>query len=203
MKEFKLYDKEESKDIIKNNQYKEILLEILQREDVATEIEENIDELLLIIPEINNMIGFEHRHPHHHLDVWQHTLEVIRNLNSPDIELIMAGLLHDIGKPFSFQDEEVRHFHGHPEVSYKMTKQILSRLNYDEEFIKRVAYLVRKHDTPIDVENLDNTYEMTQKLLKLQYADAKAHHPDKVGKRIRYLDKIKEDLEKIYGEYDR
>lgn len=41
--------------------------------------------------------------------------------------------------------------------SYKMTKQILSRLNYDEEFIKRVAYLVRKHDTPIDVENLDNT----------------------------------------------
>ena len=104
MKEFKLYDKEESKDIIKNNQYKEILLEILQREDVATEIEENIDELLLIIPEINNMIGFEHRHPHHHLDVRQHTLEAIRNLNSSDIELIMAGLLHDIGKPFSYQD---------------------------------------------------------------------------------------------------
>ena len=115
----------------------------------------------------------------------------------------MAGLLHDIGKPFSYQDEEVRHFHGHPEVSYEMTKQILSRLNYDEEFIGSVAYLVRKHDTPIDVNNLDNTYEMIQKLLKLQYADAKAHHPDKVGKRIRYLDKIKEDLEKIYGEYDR
>lgn len=50
------------------------------------------------------MIGFEHRHPHHHLDVRQHTLEAIRNLNSSDIELIMAGLLHDIGKPFSYQD---------------------------------------------------------------------------------------------------
>ncbi len=28
----------------------------------------------------------------------------------------MAALLHDIGKPFAYQDEEVRHFHGHPQV---------------------------------------------------------------------------------------
>lgn len=181
----------------------EDLKKMMEEQDVATLLDKNIEYLTKFIPEIKNMIGFEHKHPHHHLDVWQHTLEVIRNLNSTDIELNMAGLLHDIGKPFSYQDEEVRHFHGHPEVSYEMTKQILSRLNYDEEFIGRVAYLVRKHDTPIDVNNLDNTYEMIQKLLKLQYADAKAHHPDKVGKRIRYLDRIKEDLEKIYGEYDR
>ena len=38
---------------------------------------------------------------------------------------------------------------------------------------------------------------MIQKLLKLQCVDAKAHHPDKVEKRIRYLDKIKEDLENM------
>ena len=68
MKEFKLYDKKESKDIIKNNRYKERLQEILQREDVATEIEENIDELLLIIPEIKKIIGFKLKHPEHHLD---------------------------------------------------------------------------------------------------------------------------------------
>lgn len=141
MKEFKLYDKEESKDIIKNNQYKERLQQILKRENPAKEIEENIDELLLIIPEIKKIIDFKHKHPHHHLDVWQHTLEVIRNLNTTDIELNMAGLLHDISKSVQYQDDgEVRHYHGHPEVSYEMTKQILSRLNFGERFIDRVSY---------------------------------------------------------------
>ena len=204
MKDIELYDKEELKCKIKYNKYKERLQQILSREDTVKEIKENMDELLLIIPEIKKIIGFKHKHPRHHLDVWPHTLEVIRNLNTTDIELNMAGLLHDISKSVQYQDDgEVRHYHGHPEVSYEMTKQILSRLNFDEKFIDRVSYLVLKHDTPIDVNNLDNTYEMIQKLLKFQYADARAHHPDTVGKRIRFLDKIKNDLEKKYDENER
>ena len=89
---------------------------ILQGDNVATLLEDNLDDILMLIPEIKDMIGFNHKHPHHHLDVWQHTLEVIRQLDTKDIELNMAALLHDIGKPFSYQDGEVRHFHGHPEV---------------------------------------------------------------------------------------
>ena len=188
---------------VNNDIPKEKLEQILEENDVATALEENLEGLLKIIPEIKNMIGFEHKHPHHHLDVWQHTLEVIRNLDTQDVELNMAGLLHDIGKPFSYQDEEVRHFHGHPEVSYKMAMEILTRLGYDEEFINRVTYLVRKHDTIIDVNNLDNTDEMTEKLLRLQYADARAHHPDKVEKRIRFLDGIKQQLHRELEEDER
>lgn len=179
------------------------LQQMLAENDVAKTLEDNIEDLLKLIPEIKNMIGFEHKHPHHHLDVWQHTLEVIRNLNTQDIELNMAGLLHDIGKPFSYQDEEVRHFHGHPEASYKMAMKILTRLGYEEEFINRVTYLVRRHDTIIEVSNLDNTDEMINKLLNLQYADAKAHHPDKVEKRIKFLDDIKQQLQKRLEEYER
>lgn len=182
---------------------KEKLQQILKGNDVATLLEENIEDLLKLIPEIKSMIGFEHKHPHHHLDVWQHTLEVIRNLDTRDQELNMAGLLHDIGKPFSYQDEEVRHFHGHPEVSYKMAREILTRLGYDVEFINRVSYLVRYHDTIIDVNNLNNTNEMTEKLLRLQYADAKSHHPDKVAKRIRFLDNIKQQLNEKQEEPER
>lgn len=169
--------------------------EILKGNNVADSINENIEYLLTLIPEIKDMIGFEHKHPHHHLDVWQHTLEVLRNLNTKDLELNMAALLHDIGKPFSYQDEEVRHSHGHPEISCKMTQQILTRLGYDEKFIKRVSYLVATHDTVIDPNNLDNNFEMIGKRLQLQYADAKAHHPDKVEKRIRFLDGIKKQLQ--------
>lgn len=168
--------------------------EVLKGENVAKSINDNMDYLIYLIPEIKYIVGFEHKHPHHHLDVWQHTLEVLKNLNSRDLELNMAAILHDIGKPFSYQDEEVRHYHGHPEMSYEMTKQILERLGYDENFIRSVSYLVRTHDTVIEPNNLDNTLEMVQKRLQLQYADAKSHHPDKIDKRIRFLDDIKKQL---------
>lgn len=158
------------------------------------QVEDKLNLLLQAIPEIRYMIGFEHKHPHHHLDVWQHTLKVLRELDTKDIQLNMAALLHDIGKPFSYQDEEIRHFHGHAEVSCKMSKEILSRLGYDNEFIEKVSYLVFNHDTVIDTEALDNSMDMIQKRLKLQYADAKAHHPDKVAKRIGILDEISKQL---------
>lgn len=174
--------------------FKSKIEESLTGNNVKELISENIEYLLTLIPEIKHMIGFEHKHPHHHLDVWQHTLEVLKNLNSKDLELNMAALLHDIGKPFSYQDEEVRHFHRHSEVSYKMTRQILTRLRYGENFIKRVSYLVETHDTIIEPNNLDNTLEMIHERLQLQYADAKAHHPDKIEKRIELLNDIKGQL---------
>lgn len=173
------------------------LNEILMSENVPEAINKNMEYLEIIMPEIKNMIGFEHRHPHHHLDVWQHTLEVLRNLDSKDLELNMSALLHDIGKPFSYQDEEVRHFHGHPEVSFEMSKQILTRLGYDERFIQRVTYLVETHDTRIDPNNLDNRLEIVQKRLQLQYADARAHHPDKIQKRLNFLDDINKQLQTL------
>lgn len=158
-------------------------------------IKENTDFFMSIIPELRFMVGFLHKHPHHHLDVWNHTLEVVSNVDE-DLELRMAALLHDIGKPFSYQEGEIRHFHGHPEVSFLMTKNILKRLGYEEEFIDNVSYLVRTHDTIINPDELDADTELIVKRLKLQYADAYAHRPDKVQKRLEKLDSIKESLEK-------
>ncbi len=185
------------------NLLKDKIQKILSGTNAAESLEKNDEDLLKIIPEIRNMINFEHRHPHHNLDVWQHTLAVIRNLNTDDFELNMAALLHDIGKPFSYQDDEVRHFHGHPEKSYQMTISILTRLGFDKEFIDRVAYLVRSHDTVIDCNNLDSSYELIKKRLKLQYADARAHNPNTVEKRVKFLDSIKKQLHISLDEFEK
>ena len=52
----------------------EKLNEILSGVDILSSINDNFDTLLKLIPEIEYMIGFLHNHPHHHLDVWFHTL---------------------------------------------------------------------------------------------------------------------------------
>lgn len=177
------------------NDQRTVLNQILTSNNPSQSLSEEVDTLTEIIPELTPSIGFSHRHPHHHLDVWEHTLAVVRNLDSQDLELNMAGFLHDIGKPYSYQDEEVRHFHGHPEKSYEITLKVLQRLGYDPSFIDRVSYLVRTHDTIIDVDHFDNSPDMIDKRLRLQYADARAHHPDKVAKRIDFLDALSKKID--------
>ena len=160
---------------------------------ITGKVKENQEYIFEQIPELISLQGFSHNHPHHHLDVWEHTLAVVDNLETSDLETKMAGLLHDIGKPFSYQDDEVRHFYGHPQISAQMTEFILNRLGYPSQFITDVTYLVRTHDTIINIEHLDNSYDMVLKRLELQYADAKAHAPTTVAKRIKFLDKISVD----------
>ena len=106
----------------------------------------------------------------------------------------MAALFHDIGKPFCYQEGEVRHFYGHPEISEKIARCTLLKLDFDLNFIDRVSYLVKTHDTPINPNQLDNDLELITKRLKLQHADAKAHHPAKVEQRIKRLDNISHAL---------
>ena len=60
---------------------------ILKGDNVVRLLEDSIEDTLMLIPEIKDMIDFDHKHPHHHFDVWQHTLETIRQLDTKDIEL--------------------------------------------------------------------------------------------------------------------
>ena len=172
-----------------------MLYDILLAEDVVLAIKNNMDYLLDIIPELKYMMGFDHKHPHHHLDVWNHTLYAL-SLSKPDFEVRIALLLHDIGKPFSYQEGDVRHFKNHPEVSMKMTEDILRRLGFNRNYIKKICYLVKNHDNPITDDQINDNYDLVLKLYDVQYCDALAHHPDKLEKRKKYLDSIKKKIKR-------
>ncbi|MBR3660884.1 MAG: HD domain-containing protein [Bacilli bacterium] len=169
------------------------LQEILLSENVVDIINDNIYYLQQIIPEIKYCIGFDQNHPHHHLDVWEHTLLAL-SMSEKDFDIRLCLLLHDIGKPFSYQDEEVRHFKNHAKVSAEMSKEILQRLGYDEKYVSYICSLIEKHDTMIDDNNIKNNYEFYLKLFKIQKCDALAHHPDKLEKRKEYLDQLQKKL---------
>lgn len=169
------------------------LRELLLCDNVDEAINGNMDYLLNIIPEIQYMIGFDQKHPHHHLDVWNHTLLAL-SLSEKNFDIRLCLLLHDIGKPFSFQEGEVRHFKGHAKMSSMMSRLILRRLNYPSGYIEYISYLILHHDTPINDDFIKNNYELALKLYKIQYCDALAHNPLKMEKRKEYLDRVSKRL---------
>lgn len=167
-----------------------ILEDILNKNNILESIYNNLDELFILIPELRNMIGFEHKHPHHHLDVWNHTLYAI-SLAPNDFEIRLVLLLHDIGKPYCYIEGDTRKFTDHSIVSKNMAKVILERLHYEKDFIDEVCYLVEYHDYPITLKEVSNNRDLLYKRYLIQYCDMYAHHPDKLEKRIKYLNRVK------------
>lgn len=163
---------------------------ILMSDDVVGEIRNHLDSILEAVPEIKPMIGFDHKHPQHHLDVFEHTLYAL-SLSEKDYLVRMALLFHDIGKPYCFEEGEVRSYHQHPIYSEKITRIVLKRLQYQEDFIEDVCYLVRYHDAPIKRSEVLKNYNLLEKRLEVQRCDALAHHPDTIDRRRKYLEKVK------------
>ena len=102
--------------------------------------------LNLIIPELLKTVNFNQRNPNHDKDVFLHSLCVLDNVQ-PIIELRLAALFHDIGKPscFTLDDDNIGHFYGHDKISVEMTKEILLRLKASNDVINKVSLLIYDH----------------------------------------------------------
>ncbi len=98
------------------------------------------------IPELAPSVGFDQKTPHHAYDVFTHTAHVTEAV-SPDLALRWAALLHDVGKPAAFtQDETGRgHFKGHAPISGQMADEILLRLKAPTALRERVVFLITHH----------------------------------------------------------
>lgn len=128
--------------------FKDRLNEVLLSEKPSQEIYKLIEskEIEINIPEILKMQGFEQHTPYHDKDVLEHTMAVLDAIE-PRLNLRMAALLHDISKPdcFTLDENNKGHFYGHHIESARLSKEILKRLEYSEEFIDNVTTLIRYH----------------------------------------------------------
>lgn len=138
--------------------------------------------LQYIIPELIPTIDFQQHNKHHDKDVFNHTLAVLDN--TPDkLELRLAALFHDIGKPkcFTIGDDKQGHFYGHNKVSAQISREILKRLRFDNKTIDKVSLLVFEHMSKFDKIKLPGIkrfinrvgVENLEDLFQLQIADTK------------------------------
>ena len=171
---------------------------ILLNDNIINSIYQNLDYLLKIIPELKTIINFNHKHPHHHLDVFNHTLLALA-LSPNNFTIRLVLLLHDIGKPICVKEENgIRHYPNHGVVSSMIAKNILIRLNFDCEYINIICQLIAKHDEKITIDDIKENYDFCYILYQIQYCDALAHHPLKLESRIAYL-KETESMLKNYS----
>ncbi|SET23917.1 AAA family ATPase [Paenibacillus sp. NFR01] len=99
------------------------------------------------------MLGFNQESPFHSKTLSEHTHAVMDYVNAfyegeHLLEMQLAALFHDIGKPFCKVWKESRghySYYGHEHVSAAMACHVLDQLGYDEAFILHVVNLVSFH----------------------------------------------------------
>ncbi len=119
---------------------------------------EKLGLLPYILPEIEAAIGCEQGGIHAY-DVYEHLLRTLQAAADKGygIEMRLAALLHDIGKPATRRTggkNKLYTFFGHEVVGARMTKAILERLKLPREIADTVENLVRWHMFFADTEEI-------------------------------------------------
>jgi poly(A) polymerase len=171
-------------------------LTLMLTEGHARRAFELLDEaglLTEVLPEAVKMHGVE-QPPQFHPegDVWVHTMLLLEKLE-PGVSPTLAwgALLHDIGKPATFQPpnpavpgDRIR-FNGHVEVGVRMAEEILGRLRFSNEDTAQIVALVKNHMRFGDILQMrESTLKRFLRLpkfdehLALHWMDASSAHGD-------------------------
>ncbi|MEF3403072.1 CCA tRNA nucleotidyltransferase [Agromyces sp. CCNWLW203] len=131
-----------------------LLLSRAPRSGIRLLVESGLAERVL--PELP-ALSLERDEHHRHKDVYEHSLTVLDQaidyeiergvLDSPDLILRLAALLHDIGKPATrrFEPGGAVSFHHHDVVGAKLARKRLRALRFDNDTIAAVSRLIELH----------------------------------------------------------
>ena len=96
------------------------------------------------LPELSSL-KLEQDPVHRHKDVFHHTLAVLER-TEPKLQLRLAALLHDIGKPRTRRiGPEGVSFHHHEVVGADMARDRLRALRFPNEIVDSVSEMIRLH----------------------------------------------------------
>ncbi|MFT5128921.1 MAG: poly(A) polymerase [Rhodothermales bacterium] len=110
-----------------------------------------------ILPEVTAMRGVKQPAQFHpEGDVWVHTLLLLSHMAHPCPVLAWGVLLHDVGKPPTFEigAHGRESFPGHASVGAEMAESILRRLKCSKDMIEQVRTLVHYHMSFAEVKRM-------------------------------------------------
>lgn len=155
-----------------------------------------------LLPEIEAMKGVEQGklwHPEG--DVFEHTLLVLENVEPRNAVNAWAALLHDVGKPPTFDRDENGQitFHDHQAIGAEMAGEIMLRLRFPTREIEAVREIVRRHMIFKDVTRMRRSTLRRFLSAPTIEGDLAVHRADCLGSsgRLDYYDFCKEKLEEF------
>ena len=134
--------------------------------------------LKMILPEVEMLNDERYNFIHHKYNTYLHTLHSME-ASEKDLEIRLALLLHDTGKPLTLSQDElgVYHNYGHEEKSAEIVDEVLTRLKFDSITINNVKILVANHMQPsrtrLRIKQLMSKYGniLTKKIFEVVYYD--------------------------------
>ncbi len=144
---------------------------------VGLKILERTRVLDRILPELTLGRGMSQRADFHKYDVLEHSLRCALYASE---KVRLAGLLHDVGKPYCYLKNGKYHYHD--VEGEKIADEILTRLKVDSATIKQVKYLIKEHMVDLDCSMRENKVrlflaknsEKLEELLDVKQADFRA-----------------------------
>lgn len=95
-----------------------------------------------LLPELAAVVGYEQASGRQHLTLDEHVFEVVRHTAEAGerLEVLLAALLHDLGKP-----QAEREGGDHAALGAEIASRVLGRLRYPTRLRRHVTRVVREH----------------------------------------------------------